>query len=666
MNVIVVGIDFGTTNSCLSYYDTQLKKVVVIQNEHGHFTTPSILFLNPDSSEVLHGHSAHQLLESNHNHMYLSNIFNNIKRLIGKKLDNELIHFFKHNNVYEQNDKVYFKTKFDNKEQQLNVETLVIMYLKYLKLLVCNHFNLSETVIDIDIVITVPAYFNDYQRSMIKECCEMVRFNVLRIINEPTAASLAYALDKFKMGSDDEFILTFDCGGGTTDISLLHLDYADSIYEVKNTVGDNFLGGEDITLNLMNYIIKKLKLEDYDSPKYLNKIKAQAEKIKKILSFNTTATLLLEFGDTDYTLQITQTQFNEINKELFRKIENLIYYVLDNYIQQTRDFNYSNINSIVFVGGTTRIPYFKQLFQHIFPKAKINNTIDPDQTISIGASIQGALLNDLITEEDGGNTLLMDILPLSIGIETVGGIMTPVISRNSLLPISRTQKFTNSSAFENTIVIDIYQGERKLVRDNFHLASFQLESNEFEKYDTGEITITLSLEIDTNSIINATAIAKLRELEPEGEHQGERIVKSNIQVTKDKDSSSLLDTKLDEILYYSEINKLVDSELSNKILAKLELYNSFKYLLSTYHEKCQEKCDNSFLTLELNELYNQTFNVIQTFQDYSSQQLINIKNLFEKKWHLLIFNQEPIFKSNEGLIMETGGTTLNENESESE
>jgi molecular chaperone DnaK (HSP70) len=643
---IVVGLDWGTTNSCISYYNKESKQVQVIPNEQGNFTSPSILFLDSESSEILFSDSALQLLRSNNNQHYLSNIFYNLKRLVSKTcIDETLLPFFNHNTINSTANQITFDIMYNNKQESLNVSTLITFYLKYLKTLLCNHFSIDISS-NLEIVLTVPAYFDDHQRTILKECCESIGLLVLRIINEPTAASLAYALDK-QSGSnsiDEEFILTFDCGGGTTDISLLHLDYIDSIYEVKNTVGDNLLGGEDITNNLVNFIVQKLKLENVNN-KTLNKIKKQAEEAKKQLSFNQQTTIYLEIGDNDHTLVISQSQFNDINREFYNKIRNLIYYVLDDYIQKTNNFDYSKINSVIFVGGTSRIPYFKSLFQEILPQAQINNTIDPDQTISIGASIQGALLKDLIDEDSGGDTLLMDIVPLSVGLETIGGIMTPIISRNSLLPISRSQTFTNSEGYDDTITINIYQGERKLVKDNIFLASFDLTSDLFTNYDKGEIQIHVTFEIDSDSIIHAKATAKVSDNE----------IQSNIQVTKNHKTD--LAKNLDEILLSAEMNKLVDTELSNKILAKIELYDSFKYLLSVFHEKRSESNDG-FLLGQLNELFNHTFNIIQNYTEYSSKELENIKQLFEKKWHTLLFSGNITLKNEEGQIIEFGGTIL--------
>jgi molecular chaperone DnaK (HSP70) len=320
-------------------------------------------------------------------------------------------------------------------------------------------------------------------------------------------------------------------------------------------------------------------------------------------------------------------------------------------MQKCNTFNYSKINSIIFVGGTSRIPYFKSLFQNIFPNALINNTIDPDQTISIGASIQGALLKDLLDENTGGDTLLLDILPLSIGIETIGGIMTPIISRHTPLPISRTQIFTNSDSFEECIIINIYQGERKLVKDNTFLASFKLSSPLLAKYEKEQVQIKLTFHVDSNSIIHAKAIAKF---------DSEETITSDIQVTKTYNNTPI---DIDDMSY--ELNKITDTEMANKILAKIELYDSFKYLLSVFHEKTPKQHTDlktnkpNYDEYALNELFNKTFTVIQNYTNYSAKELCEIKRSFEKNWHMLLFSDNIILKNKEGQIIEFGGSQIN-------
>lgn len=644
MTGFVVGIDFGTTNTCLSYYDCFTKQIVVIPNEHGSYTTPSVLFLSADSTESLYGESAQMLLNSNNNAIHLPNIITNLKRLIGGVKSDKTFELFMRNKLVTDEVECKFTLQYNKEARSFGISSLIMLYLRYLRQVIKSHINIETNTIEV--VITVPAYFDDHQRSILKECFESVDYTVLRIINEPTAASLTYAFQQNKLSKcESEYILTFDSGGGTTDISLLHLDYAEGIYEVRNTVGDNFLGGEDITNNVVDFVLEKLKLtRSMLSAKQMNKIRGEAESAKKGLSYSTSYTINLDFGEKDYSLTLTQTQFNDINKQFFTKVQNLVYYVLDDFISKNRDFEYSLIKTIIFVGATTRIPYFKKLFGDIFRTAYINTSVDPDQSVSIGACIQGALIKGFISDADGGDALLMDIIPLSIGVETLGGIMAPIISRNNLIPVSRTQKFTNSVGYEDIISINIYQGERRFVCDNIHLGSFELKCDLFKDYDKGKITITITFEVDSDSIISATATALVEDT----------LITSDIQVTKER----FCDTNnIQEILYYSEMNKLTDLELSNQILAKLSLLDSFKHLLSVFHENHQDN-DDPFMVSSLNELFNHTFNVIESFQEYSSQEISRIQGQFEMKWHSLSFGGPIVLKDEEGLIIDYGGTTL--------
>lgn len=654
-NEICIGIDFGAMNSCCSYYNTEVGKVDVIPNNLGYFTTPTMIWFSKDSDEILYGNVVQDLLNSNNNGEYLENIFTNIKRLLGISYSSfientDLNMWFKRNNIINQNNVLTFKVLYNNTDHFFTVNDLIKLYLKFLKN-TCENF-IGKSINDC--CITIPVYFNDSQREILKNCCSNVNLNVIRILNEPTAAALSYAFNNAKE-LDSEYALIIDSGCSTTDISLLHMDYIESVYEVKNTAGDNFLGGEDITNEISKYIITQVKNKipksfqtesvsaDILTKKQLNKIKTEAENAKKILSFNSSVKLLFEIGDTDIIVNLSNLQFNEITKEWFRKAKNLIYYVIDGHIQQDVNFSISNINNIIFIGGTTKIPYLKQMINKMFgDEMIINNIIDPDQTVSIGAALQGALINNLIDDSIGGDTLLLDTIPLNIGIEIYGGLMHPIISRNTMIPANCSSSFTNSEAFDDTIIINIYRGQRKFVKDNELIGTFELKNDILSKYDKGKIDITIIFNIDSNSIITAKAKAKV----------GDVLVVNEIIVTK----QSILSTNLSDILLNADANKLIDSELANKILAKMELYDSFKHLLAIFHQKCEER--DLFLISELNILFNNTFNVIKTFEDYTDLELKILKKNFESKWHELLFGGSLILKDENNLIIDYGGSSI--------
>jgi heat shock protein 1/8 len=642
MDSIVLGIDFGTTNSCVSFYKKG-EGVIVIPNEEGKFTTPSTLFLNNESNEILFG--------DNINSSNTSNFFFNLKRLIGKnynqfKEDLELQKFFKHNKF---NKDLNFEVQYNNEQRIFSVTDLISIFINYLIKYSLDFLNIKRTNEKIQVVITIPAYYNDYQREIIKSCCENLNLEVLRIINEPTAAALAYAYDnasKPKLDdnasdnceSQSEYVLVIDSGGGTTDLSLVHLDYKEQIYEVKNVMGDNFLGGEDITQLLMDYVINKIKNIEF-SPRILNKIRSQCETIKKELSYNDNATIYLEF-EKDYTIQISKFQFLEITKPFFNKLKKLIRNLVSNSINDDVLKGVSEIKSVIFVGGSTRIPYFKTICKEIFGnEILINDTVDPDKIISIGASIQGALLNNLMEEgnDNFGESLFIDIVPLSIGIETQNGINVPIISRNTPIPVSRTREFSNSSDDETEIEINIYQGERKFIKDNIFLASFTLR-NLPKNSEKGSLIILVTFEIDSDSILTASAKIKSKKGVEYDSVREEKII-----VTKK--CNNLLassSTNLMQILLDAEEYKLADSEMANKISVKCEFYDAFKLLLGIFHEKrsiiIEKEGEKSFVIIKLNEIFNTAFNIIRNFEDYTPEELKKSKEEFENDYHSILFD----------------------------
>jgi molecular chaperone DnaK (HSP70) len=410
------------------------------------------------------------------------------------------------------------------------------------------------------------------------------------------------------------------------------LDYTEQLYEVKNVIGDNFLGGEDVTQLLMDYVMNKIKDVDF-SPRMLNKIRNKCEIAKKELTYNDNVTIHLEF-EKDYIIQISKYQFLEIARPFFNKIKKLILNLVGNSVSEHILTTLSNIKSIIFVGGSTRIPYFKTICKEIFGNDTIiNDTVDPDQIISIGAAIQGALLNNLMEDDNFGESLFIDIVPLSIGIEIQNGINVPIISRNTPIPVTRTREFTNSDNNETEIEISIYQGERKFVKDNMFLASFTL-SGLPKNCEKGSLVILVTFEIDSDSIL--TASAKIKSKKGIEYNCEEKII-----VTKKCNSLSNV-TNLTQILLDAEEFKLADSEMANKIVLKYEFYDTFKLLLGIFHEKrtiiIEKEGENSFVMMKLNEIFNTAFNTIRNFEDYTPEQLKKAKEEFEGDYHSILFD----------------------------
>lgn len=605
--MVVLGIDFGTTNSCISLYHKNIFEI--IPNNEGNLSTPSVIYMNPESEEILYGDSALYFKEKN------SNCFSNLKRLIGKnEIEKDLRDFFKHNNFIENKEsEIIFNIKYNKKDVYLSVQDLIILYIKHLKNFACGFLNLEITLC-IDIVITIPVYYNESQRTIIKHCCEEAGFNVLRIINEPTAASLAYAYDRNLIKDiDEEYVLVFDCGGGTTDLSLIHMDYKEQLYKVEDVIGNNLLGGEDITKILVDYLMQP-------SFKYngsILQLRKACEKLKREISFKENAFLCIELGESNFTFTLSKSKFIDILKPFFIKIDEMISNLLN--------ANEHIIKTVVFVGGSSRIPFFSTIFQNFLGDIFIHSNLNPDQAVSIGASVQGALIENLFDESDPfSECLLLDIIPLSIGIETLGGIMAPIISKNSTIPISRMREFTNSEEDESEIEIKIYQGERKLIKDNFFLSSFILSGIPQAKKNTIIIQVTFS--VDNNSIITVSAKIK-------GDINSNKII-----ITKNYKKDNIKD-----ILLEADENKLYDSEISQKIINKIELYDIFKNLLFIFHENRKKilgdlKENENFTFIQLNILFNKTFDIINNFEKFSLLELKNIKIDFPEQFNLLLYS----------------------------
>lgn len=492
-NSYCIGIDLGTTYSCVGIYRNN--KVEIIPNELGNNTTPCYITFMEDEN-IIGEFSKTQIDTHPLNTIY------GIKRLMGKKFTDNLVQqdlrHFSFKIIDDGNDRPLIKIDNNNKKLVIYPEEFSAMILTKMKKLAENYINDKIC----NAVITVPAYFNDAQRNATKYAGELAGLNVLRIINEPTAAAIAYGLDK-NYNNNNKYILVFDLGGGTLDISLLSIE--DNIFMVKATCGDTHLGGEDFDNKIIEYCLmefsKKMKLsinqikELLLNPKIKSKLKKEAEIAKKHLSNTNQVIITIEnfYNNTNLVVQLTRTKFEILCENEFKKCLIPIQQVLDD-----SQINKNDIFDIVLIGGSTRIPKIRQILRDYFNKEpKID--INPDEAVAYGATIQCANLNNL---NNLNQIILIDVIPLSLGIETVGGIMTTIIPKNTIIPFEMEKTFSTYSDNQPYITIKVFEGEKVFVKDNNLLGTFDLE---IAPAPRNIPKIVVKFYIDSNGILNVSA-----------------------------------------------------------------------------------------------------------------------------------------------------------------